>query len=223
MAVIPDKILQLRQLLEARFGATELKAEESFSTGFTALDEVGIPRGALTEVVSEPASGPGGTLLLYGLLHAVAQRKERVVLIDGKDCFAPKGLPNGDLTRVLWSRCRVTSEAIKAADLAVRDGNVPLVILLLTLNPASELRRIPATAWHRLQMVAEKTAVTVLVFTPRAQVGCARLRLLVGGAFPLDALQLCRDEVIPALNLQIERRRIGRRYDDEKICSASCA
>ncbi len=217
-----EKILQLRQLLEEKFGPTELKAEEGYVTGLPSLDQVGIPRGALTEVVSSPASGPGGALLLYALLHAVAQRKERVVLIDGTDCFAPKGLPNCDLTRVLWSRCRVIPEAIKAADLAVRDGNVPLVILLLTLNPAGELRRIPATVWHRLQMIAEKSAVTLLIFTPRAMVGCARLRLTAGGAFPLDALQLCRDEVVPTLDLRIERRT-GRRYDDEKLRSTSCA
>ena len=96
-------------------------------------------------------------------------------------------------------RCREAWEAIKAADLAVRDGNVPLVILLLTLNPAGELRRIPATAWHRLQMLAEKSAVTLLVFTPQAQIGCARLRLSVGGAFPLERLHVCRSELIAGL------------------------
>jgi len=223
MAATSDKILQLRQLLEERFGASELKAEESYVTGFPALDQAGIPRGALTEVVSEPASGPGGALLLYGLLHSIAQRKERVVLIDGKDSFAPKSLPNRDLKRVLWTRCREGWEAIKAADLAVRDGNVPLVVLLLTLNSPNELRRIPAAVWQRLQMVAEKSAVTLLVFTPQAQVGCARLRLSVGGAFPLDNLQLCRDEVLPELDLRVERRRMGRRCESEELRCASCA
>ena len=123
----------------------------------------------MTEVV---CSGPGGALLLYGLLHA-ALGIERVVLIDGKDSFAPKGLPPADLSRLLWTRCHHAGEAIKAADLTIRDGNIPLVVLLLTLNAVVELRKIPATAWHRLQMLAEKSAVTVLVFSPYAQVGCA--------------------------------------------------
>jgi hypothetical protein len=179
-----EKVLQLRQLLADRFGRGELAEEEVYVTGLPALDEIGIPNAALTEIVSSTTTGPGGGLLLYGLLHASIQKGERIILIDGKNGFAPKGLPPVDLKRLLWTRCREACEAIKAADLAVRDGNMPLVILLLTLNSPGELRRIPATAWHRLQMLAEKSTVTVLVFTPEAQIGCARLRLSVGGAFP---------------------------------------
>jgi hypothetical protein len=190
-----------------------------------ALDQVGIPTASLTEIVSAPGLGPGGGLLLVALLHAVLQKGQRVILIDGKSAFAPKSLPPADLKRLLWIRCHVAWEAIKAADLAVRDGNVPLVLLLLTLNAAGELRRLPASAWHRLQMLAEKSAVTLLAFTPEAQIGCARLRLSVGGAFPLDRLHVCRDELIPALNIHIERRRIMglKRRPDEELRRASCA
>ena len=222
MATVSDKVIQLRQLLAERFGQSQPSSEETYRTGLTALDEVGIPRAALTEVVSSISSGPGGALLLYGLLHAAIGNGERVVLIDGKDAFAPQGLPPGDLKRLLWTRCHEAWEAIKAADLAIRDGNVPLVILLLTLNPPGELRRIPATVWHRLQMLAEKSAVTVLVFTPQAQVGCAKLRLSVGGSFPLDKLHICRDELLPALEVRVERRRMGRRMDEE-LRRAFCA
>jgi hypothetical protein len=220
-----DKVLHLRQLLADRFGRSDLAADEIYSVGLAALDEVGIPRAAVTEVVSSPSSSPGGALLLYGLLHAAIQKGERVALIDGKDVFAPKGLPQADLSRLLWTRCHHASEAIKAADLAIRDGNVPLVILLLTLNPSAELNKIPATAWHRLQMLAEKAAVSVLVFSPQAQVGCARLRISVRGTFPLDKLHCCRAELLPALNIQVERRRIGRerRDEDEEIRRPACA
>jgi hypothetical protein len=215
MAATSDKVLQLRQLLADRFGREVLPAEEAYRTGLPALDAAGIPRAALTEVV---CSGPGGALLLYGLL-AAALGLERVVLIDGKDSFAPKGLPAADLERLLWTRCHHAWEAIKAADLTIRDGNIPLVVLLLTLNAATELRKIPATAWHRLQMLAEKSAVTVLVFSPHAQVGCARLRVSVNGAFPLTKLHCCRSELMPALHLQVERRRMSRegRCEDEEI------
>ena len=218
-----DKILQLRQLLADRFGHGELAEEEVYGTGLSALDEVGIPKAALTEIASASV-GPGAGLLLYGLLHAAIQKGERIFLIDGKDGFLPKELPQDELNRLVWTRCREAWEAIKAADLAVRDGNVPLVILLLTLNPPSELRRIPATAWHRLQMLAEKSAVTLLAFTPGAQIGCARLRLSVGGAFPLDRLHICREELLPALTVQVERRRMGAgRRMDEELRRASCA
>jgi hypothetical protein len=126
---------------------------------------------------------------------------------------------------LLWTRCHHAWEAIKTADLTIRDGNIPLVILLLTLNSTSELRKIPATAWHRLQLLAEKSAVTVLVFSSHAQVGCARLRLSVSGAFPLAKLHRCRAELISKLNLQVERRRKGRERgcEDENLRRSACA
>jgi hypothetical protein len=114
---------------------------------------------------------------------------------------------------------------MKAADLAVRDGNIPLVVLLLTLNPPAELRRIPATAWHRLQMLAEKSSVTLMVFTPQAQIGCARLRLSVSGTFPLEKLHECRRELLPTLEIQVARRRTGsgRKSEDEELRRTACA
>jgi hypothetical protein len=223
-APVSDKILQLRQLLADRFNGGDLAEENACITGLSTLDEVRIPKAALTEIVSSPTAGPGGGLLLYALLHAIVQKGERVTLIDGKSAFAPKGLPQPELNRLLWIRCREAGQAIKAADLAVRDGNVPLVILLLTLNPPGELRRLPATAWHRLQMLGEKSAVTLLVFTPGAQIGCARLRLSVGGTFPLDQLHVSRKELLPALSVRIERRRMGAgRRLDEELRRTSCA
>jgi hypothetical protein len=218
------KVLQLRQLLAERFGSSPLLKEEVFPTGLPVLDDAGIPRASITEIVSSSATGPGGTLLLYGLLHAATEKNGHVILIDGKDSFAPQGLAPDDFRRLIWIRCTAAMSAIQAADLAVRDGNVPLVILLLTLNSASECRRIPATAWHRLQMLAEKSAVTLLVFTSRPQVGCARLRLSVGGAIPLDALHRCRRELLPRLSVRRERGRLHHeRREDEALCRASCA
>ena len=217
---VSNRVLELRQLLAERFGQHAALPEESvYETGMPALDEIGMPRGALSEVVAE---GPGGSLLLYGLLHAVLARGERAILIDGRDSFAPTGLPQAELNRLLWVRCRAAWQAVKAADLAVRDGNVPLVLMLLTLNPAAELRRIPATAWHRLQMLAEKSGVALLVFTPAAQIGCAQLRLTAGGSFPLARLQMARAELVAGLQVQVRRRRRGRR-DDEELRGAVCA
>jgi hypothetical protein len=224
MAASTTKIVQLRQLLAERFRATALAPEEAFLTGLPALDEIGVPRAALSEVVSSSASGPGGSLLLYGLLHAVLRRGERVILVDGKNSFDPQSLPPAELDRLLWVRCREAREAMKAADLAVRDGNIPLVILWLTLNPPAELRRVPATAWQRLQMLAEKSAVTLLAFTAQAQIGCARLRISAGAAFPLEKLQAERGELLPGLQLRLERRRLERRAeDDEELRRAVCA
>ena len=223
MTSASEKVLELKKLLAERFGHSEQRPEETYFSGFNALDEIGIPRGTLTEIVSSPASGPGGALLLFGLLRAISQRSERVIIVDGKDAFEPKGLRQGELQRLLWTRCRNAKEALQAVDLAARDGNFPLIIFLLTLNPPSELKRIPSTAWHRLQMLVEKSAATLLIFTPSAQVGCARLRLSVGGDFPLSQLHRRRADLVLTLSLHVERRRIERRIEDEELRRSACA
>jgi hypothetical protein len=211
MEATSTKVLQLKQLLAERFGRHEPPPEEIYECGFSALDDVSIPRACLTEVVSSPSAGPGGALLLVGLLRAAAQREERVIVVDGKDAFEPRSLPQEDMQRLLWTRCHHAKEALQAVDLAARDGNFPLIVFLLTLNPVSELKRIPGTAWHRLQMLVEKSASTLFVFTPFAQVGCARLRLSVGGDFPLTKVHRRRSDLFPALRLNVERRRTEKR------------
>jgi hypothetical protein len=223
MSAPSAKVLELKKLLAERFGHSEQRAEQLYPCGLNALDEVGVPRGTVTEIVSSPATGPGGALLLFGLLRATAERGERVIIVDGRDAFEPKGLRQGELQRLLWTRCRKAKEALQAVDLAARDGNFPLIIFLLTLNPASELNRIPSTAWHRLQMLVEKSAATLLIFTPFALVGCARLRLSVRGDFPLTQLHRRRADLVPTLNLQVERRRIERSFDDEELRRPACA
>ena len=218
MSAAALKVLQLRQLLADRFGPSKLAEEEIYVTGLTALDKIGIPRAAVTEIIS---SGASGTLLLYGLLHALIQKGERVILIDGADSFGPEGLPQSDLDRLLWLRCISATEVIKAADLVVRDGNIPVIILLLTLNSEGELRKVPSTAWHRIQMMTEKSGVSTLVFSARAQVGCAQLRLSVSGSFPVPKLHGLRDELLPFLSLQVERRRVRQeRSMHEAVCCA---
>jgi hypothetical protein len=223
METASDKVLHLKKLLAERFGQHEQHSEEVYECGLPVLDELAIPRAALTEIVSSPSAGPGGALLLAGLLKAAAERGERVIIIDGKDMFEPKSLPQADMQRLLWTRCHNAKEALQAVDLVARDGNFPLIILLLTLNPATELKRVPSTAWHRLQMLVEKSASTLLVFTPFAQVGCARLRLSVGGDFPLTKVHRRRSDLIPSLRLNVERRRIERRCDDEPLRRSVCA
>ena len=47
-----DKVLQLRQLLADRFGRGESGEEAFCSTGLSALDEIEIPKPALTKIVS---------------------------------------------------------------------------------------------------------------------------------------------------------------------------
>ena len=224
-----DKIVQLRQVLEEKFRCTGPGREEFYRTGVPVLDSHGIPRGGLTELVSGASSLQGQGLILYGVLEAALQRGDRVILIDGRDAFAPTELPEVCLDRLVWVRCQQALEGIKAADLAIRDGNVPLVLVFFSLNDPRELRRIPATAWHRLQLLAEKSSVTALIFSPQPQVGCARLRLSLQSSLPLSRLHADREDLFSFLSVGIDRQRRSPMTptvpssDHEEICRAVCA
>jgi hypothetical protein len=78
-------------------------------------------------------------------------------------------------------RCQSVPEALKATDLMLRDSNFSLVMLDLKLNPESQLRKIPATTWYRLQRLIEKTATVFVIFTPCLLVKAIRQRVSLPG------------------------------------------
>ncbi|HXF09807.1 MAG TPA: hypothetical protein VN625_03410, partial [Desulfuromonadaceae bacterium] len=75
---------------------------------------------------------------------------------------------------------------LKAADLILRDGNLPLVLLDLALNP--EAGRIPSTTWYRFQRLIEETGSLCVVFTSQPMITCARVRVTLKSQFSLEAL-----------------------------------
>jgi hypothetical protein len=81
--------------------------------------------------------------------------------------------PNSILRQLLWMRCTKALEAVKAADLLLRDGNFPLVIVDLILNSPEELRKIPQTTWYRLQRLANRCPQLVW-FSPGMKWSAAR-------------------------------------------------
>ena len=214
-----DKIIHLRRLLEEKHGSAALLGGSSLETGLESLDQLNLPNGSLTEIVSDPRR-PGGALLLAGLLKAAAGR-HRIALIDGRDAFDPATIPGG--TRFLWIRCADALQAAKAADLVARDGNVSLTILFLTLNPVAELRRIHANTWHRLQMLVEKAGTALFAFTPSGQIGNARVRLSISSHFSLGAVEISRSKLDPGLLVAVERRRILTGGENDVLRHAASA
>jgi hypothetical protein len=214
-----EKILFLRKLLDDRFGASAPLQTTGFTLDWAPFDDLSLPSHSLIEVVTDPRL-PGGTLFLAGLLQAAASRHQ-IILLDGKDSFAPESFRAEDLARLVWVRCHNAVETVKAADLVVRDGNVSLAILLLTINPMAELRRIHANAWHRLQMLAEKSGMMLFAFTPFGHIGCARARLSISGHFPLGALELSHTRLASGLSMEVQRRR--QTIGDSDVRRAACA
>ncbi len=217
-------IIQLRQLLAERFPGLRTRADElpgakhvCWPTGLAQLDEPlrgGLPRGALAEVVAEQ-HGCGSTLLMTALIHRALSENKFVAVIDGQDSLDVTQLGE-DLSRLLWVRCRSSEEALKAADLLLRDGNLPLVLLDLVSNPAAQLRKISATTWYRFQRLLEQTSAVCVVMTPRVMVAPAQARVTLRSRFSLSALEREPQELLRELKMEIsESRRFGEELESK--------
>jgi hypothetical protein len=197
-------IIELRQLLAERFPGLRTRAEELsatrhafWPTGLKQLDEPlrgGFPRGALTEITAAQR-GSGSALLMALLIQRALSENKFVAVIDGQDSLDVTQL-RGELSRLLWVRCRSANEALKAADLLLRDGNLPLVLLDLISNPAAQLRKIPATTWYRFQRLIEQTSAVCVVLTPHVMVAPAQVRVALRSCFSLHALEREREELL---------------------------
>jgi hypothetical protein len=203
-AAVASNITELRELLAAKYPQLPLRRAGSFVTGIPRLDALlgeGLPLGAITEVVSEG----GGGLLLATLLTASASRCTFLALIEAGDSFDAAAWPQDKLARLLWVRGGTAERALKAADLLLRDGNLPLVVLDLRASPLAEARRIPATSWYRLQRVVEPTATAFVVLTPQRLVSSARARLQLEARFSLDAFERRQTELLAELEVACEQ------------------
>jgi hypothetical protein len=207
------KIIDLRKLLAERFPHPAVTTVTRLLTGLPFLDQLtgsGLPRGALTELISPARSpartGAGSASLIQALIHGAYRDNYFAALIDGRDSFDPCGLDNESLRCLLWVRCRQASEAFKAADLLLRDGNFPLVIVDLVLNTPEELRKIPQTNWYRLQRLVELVPTACLVLTRYEMVGSAQLKLVLENSWNLETLE--KQDAISQLRIVVKRSHV---------------
>jgi hypothetical protein len=137
-----------------------------------------LPGGLVELVAAHPRAGASRELLRLLL----SRPGMNCALVDGGDAFDPCGAPRELLERLLWARCRRVDEAVKAADLLLRDGNLPVVAVDLRLNRLEELRRLPGSVWHRLRLLAARGGTAVVVITPARLVAGAARRWVLDGA-----------------------------------------
>jgi hypothetical protein len=176
-----------------------------------ALDDAiggGLPKSAITEL-SSPQVSAGSALLLYALLQNAQRAGNFLALVDGQDSFDPQPVGNRRLRNLLWVRCTKALEAIKAADLLLRDGNFPLVVLDLVLNASAELRKIPQTSWYRLQRLVETAPIAFLVLTRVSIISSAQLKLSLDNGWTLADLDQ-NDHITARLKILVKRAQGGR-------------
>jgi len=200
MPVATEKVVELRSLLREQFPeahAPEKPAipesedgEPGFSLGVKCLDDLrAIEPGTVTELVGRRA-GCGVGAVIAALVKAASdgEPKRHLALIDGAGSFDPQGLGEELCRRLLWVRCRRDriDHAVKAADLLLRDGNLPLVLMDLQLGSPRDIRPVPGSSWYRLRNLAEKTGATFLAFTPEPLIPAAQLRIELRQTWDLD-------------------------------------
>jgi hypothetical protein len=203
-----NKIVDLRNLLAQRFPITPPARSGRLQTGFAFLDDTiagGLPKAAITEIIS-PHLSAGSASLIAALLQAAQRDRYFLALIDGRDSFDPQPIDNAILQHLLWLRCRNAREAMKAADLLLRDGNFPLVIVDLVLNPAEELRKIPQPSWYRLQRLVEATSSALLVLSRQSMVASARLKIVLENAWALCHVE--EENAVARLRLRVQRSHV---------------
>jgi hypothetical protein len=209
-----SKIIDLRNLLAERYPQSFTPLAPRLPFGLPAIDEAiggGLPKSAITELSSQEVSA-GSARLLCALLQNAQRAGHFLALVDGRDSFDPSalgGLGHGRLPNLLWVRCTKALDAVKAADLLLRDGNFPLVVLDLVLNPSAELRKIPQTSWYRLQRLVETAPTAFLVLTRASMISSAQLKLSLDNAWTLDDLE--QDHLSARLKILVQRTQGGRR------------
>jgi hypothetical protein len=123
------------------------------------------------------------------------------------DEFDAASFPADLLAHLVWARCRGVTDALAATDLLARDANFGLVLLDLRHAPLRDLRRVPSTAWYRLQRAVEPTDLALVVATPAACVPSAQLRLELGRTAALDELERERTVLAATLVPALQRQR----------------
>jgi hypothetical protein len=205
---VSGKIIDLRNLLANRFPRLPISAATRLVTGLALFDQSiggGLPKGGITELISPPGSA-GSASLVHDFIHGAYRDQYFVALIDGRDSFDPCALANSILRQVLWVRCTKALEAVKAADLLLRDGNFPLVIVDLILNSPEELRKIPQTTWYRLQRLVESVPTACLILTRYEMVSSAQLKLVLENSWNLETLE--KQDAISQLRIVVKRSHL---------------
>jgi hypothetical protein len=210
------KIIHLRKLLAQRFPQLPQTATTRLVTGVPLLDRSsggGLPRAALTELTS-PRTTAGSASIIHALIHTAYRDNYFLALIDGRDSFDPCGLDDCSLRHLLWVRCSKASEAIRAADLLLRDGNFPLLMLDLVLNSTEELRKIPQTNWYRFQRLVELVPTACLVLTPSEMVASAQVKLVLENSWNLETLE--KQNAISQIQIDVKRSRFQAEIGNQK-------
>jgi hypothetical protein len=219
MNPLETRLAELRQMLAEKYPAVAQKPGGTMPVGLAGVDsaEGGLRRAALTEFSGTSGSG---ALFLHAMLGAIARENCFGALVDSARTFEPDACTPAALARLLVVFCADAVQAVKAADLLLRDGNLSLVILDFQSTPPAQLRRIPANTWHRFQRLAEQTTAAVVALTPQPMIEAAQVRIASSTRWTLAAQRRWRHELIDATDWRVFPRRTATPGREKQHASA---
>lgn len=206
----------LRQQLRERFPGALPRTnnlQPPLQTSTTHTISACFIQGSITELNS-PTHSAGLHLLVAALLNQepTPTTTPELALIDANDQFDPASFPASACLKLLWLRCQTPLQALQACDLLLRDGNLPRIILDLSLCPRHHLNTLPKSAWYRFNQSIQTSRCSLLALTPQPLIPCATRRLEVARAFDLSDFSLDRNELL---------ERFMCRETDRQACQAS--
>lgn len=201
-----ERMKALRALLAEKYPEADARPAGIFRTGLAGIDEAegGLRRGSVTELAG-PVSA--GSLVIAALLLAIREQMTFGALIDAGASFDPQSAEPSALPRLLWVRCAEAMQAVKAADLLLRDGNLPLIVLDLQYLPLREARRVPTSTWHRFQRLAEPGGTAMLILSTQPIVEGAPVRIAMRQRWTLQAMRSRRSQLLQRVEAQVFTRR----------------
>lgn len=172
-----DKLLTGAELLRRLRQRGEAPPLSTRLPGFDALQDGGLRRGAMLELVGPVSSGRFA--IASAALSAATSSGENAALVDLGDSLDPYSASAAGiaLSRLLWVRPRDFKEAVLSTETVLSAG-FPLVVLDCGARP-QPWRRVPDAAWLRLSRLVELNRSILLVVTPKELTGSAASAVVV--------------------------------------------
>ena len=153
------------------------------------------------------AAKPSAQMHIESCLKEAPNLHFYAAFIEAQPQWAPDYLPDAALRHVLWTRCSGSEQALKAADVLVRDENFQLVIVDLRQLSHRALQKIPQTDWYRLQRISQSQSSTLVIATPYPVIAAAQMRIEVQSAFSIESFHEQRSQLWPQIKAEVTRKR----------------
>jgi hypothetical protein len=193
--------------------------ERRAATGLSGLNEHlggGLPKGHLTEIISERGPCGGGGLVMAAMLSRVRQEQQYVMLFDVGGSFTAESFPPEDLEALLWVGCASPFESLEALDIASRDENFSLFLLDWRNCLRRDWSGLKSSLWYRiLGQLREREAAAVL-FASEAVTSVAKQKLQVRipvtcGRLDEERSRLWEELAFSAMQMENGQRREGHK------------